>query len=580
MRRIVLLIGLYCGLLAPPVLGVALGQTTATRTPTPTITRTPTPTRTSTPTITRTPTPTRTSTPTPTRTPTPTVTATPTTTPHPLPLDKTMGKVRCMTCHETHYSGESDGLLLRSSNINALCSQCHTLADVTGPAAHFDPAPTPGVLWPGGQYGSTFPQITDVTQRGYCTNCHRAHGWPDANAPTPYPTPGNAANYPMLLVDREENLCFTCHDTNGPANEKVKDDFAKTRHHPVADSEQAALSPGRAVECTDCHNVHQARFGAHNYALVASSTRNTVSPPITRVTGVQVDYAGLTNFQAPLSGDYVAMANDGRCCNSVAGTTCRDPIVSCATDAGCSAYTPYLTCTTGAAYEYQICFKCHSSYFWGAGTPPNGLSPNGTVNNPVETNAAQEFSPNNKSGHPVVTGLDNYPNSTAVSGKKGLLAAALKAPWNVNVGSQTMMCSDCHNTDAATPAAQGPHGSAAQFMLRGANATNWPDVSLSSFNSSWCANCHTDSAGEPHNDSHHQSLRCYNCHSVIPHGGKMSRLIADRDGAMPARYAWSNNVSNVYVYSFTKSGNYSKEDCRTSCGEHSSGSSATMENWD
>ncbi len=60
----------------------------------------------------------------------------------------------------------------------------------------------------------------------------------------------------------------------------------------------------------------------------------------------------------------------------------------------------------------------------------------------------------------------------------------------------------------------------------------------------------------------------------------MSRLIADRDGSMPARYAYNNDKTTVYIYSYTKAtGSYGTGNCRTSCGEHSSGSSSSMENW-
>jgi predicted CXXCH cytochrome family protein len=110
------------------------------------------------------------------------------------------------------------------------------------------------VLWPGGQYGSTFPQVTDTSRRGYCVNCHQPHGWPDsANI---------SQDYPKLLVDREENLCFTCHDSNGPASTDVKGQFDKgvdgaiVYHHPVNDTEQPQY--GRSVECVDCHNPHRA----------------------------------------------------------------------------------------------------------------------------------------------------------------------------------------------------------------------------------------------------------------------------------------------------------------------------------
>ena len=243
-----------------------------------------------------------------------------------------------------------------------------------------------------------------------------------------------------------------------------------------------------------------------------------------------------------------------------------------------TAYSGNYLPVASATYDYQICFKCHSSYAWGTGTVPNGLSPNGSVSTPVQTDAAQEFNPNNKSGHPVVTGLDNYPNSSVVGGKRGLLAAAMKAPWNVNLGTQTMMCTDCHNTDSSTPAAQGPHGSASQYMLRGANAANWPAVTLSNISTSWCANCHNDSAGAPHTEGNHKtgSVYCYTCHIVVPHGGKVSRLIvtSGTGSAMPARYAYNNNKANTGITQFTKSatGSYSENNsCRTSCGHHSGG---------
>lgn len=435
-----------------------------------------------------------------------------------LPLGSATGNVLCQTCHEVHFSPSNDGSLARLTDRRALCTDCHTLADTTTPARHLNP--TLSALWPGGQYGTTFPAITNAALRGACENCHQPHGWPVATAPS--------TAYPKLLVDHEENLCFTCHDTNGPAATNVQTDFTKLRHHPVLDSEQAA---GRGVECSSCHNPHKAIAGSHTYATTANLSRNLVSNVLRGADGVAFNYTGLTNFQTVPAGAYT-----------------------------------YIPKSTGATYEYQICFKCHTGYAWGAGTPPNGLSPNGSVATPVETDAAQEFSPMNKSGHPIMTGLNNYPNSTT---PKPLAAAALKAPWNTNMGNQTMMCSDCHNTDASSPAAQGPHGSAYQFMLRGPNAANWPNVVLSTgYSTSWCANCHNNSAGMPHTHEQHRVRRCYECHIVIPHGGKLSRLIADGDSPnMPARYAYNNNPSLVQTTGYTKrtTGNYTKSNCGAKC---------------
>jgi len=585
-----------------------------------------------------------------------------------LPLEKTTGLLRCETCHDLHFASASDGSLARMTN-STLCVQCHTLANTTTPAAHFNTSS--GVLWPGGQYGSTLPTNTVASDRGSCVNCHQPHGWPDNLNPTNH--------FPLLMVERfdrfddrtdpagAENLCFTCHDADGPAVKKVQPDFAKRYHHPIADTEQ---TPGRSVECRDCHEVHQALANSHNYTNTATSARNLASNPLKGVSGVAVSYTGLTNFTMPMLNRY--------------------------------------TSTNSAVYEYQICFKCHTAYDYagyntgnasftsasvtitGTGTAwttnllgswiirsndftsyvitnvvsatslqvkpaytgtttngqgyliwrnPPGLTAiyptntanftnnstlvrgNGTVwhagfvgswinlsNNPAAvykivavanatnltifpayagtnvatqnysisggTDLAQEFSPYNASGHPVVTGLNSYSNSTT---PKAMVAAQMKAPWNVNLGTQTMMCSDCHDattTNYVASAAQGPHGSAVQYMLRGPNGANWPNVILSSgFATSWCANCHNNSAGEAHSRSDHSARRCYECHIVIPHGGKLSRLIADGNSLnMPARYAYNNNTNLVQVTGFTKkaTGSYTKSDCGAKCatGDH------------
>jgi len=252
---------------------------------------------------------------------------------------------------------------------------------------------------------------------------------------------------------------------------------------------------------------------------------------------------------------------------ATSGTLSGSPVTFTGT-ANPGNYAPVATAT----YEYQVCFKCHSGYAWLPGNPPNGLSPNGTATNPVETDCALEFSPMNMSGHPVVTGLDNYTNSIAVGSpaKRGLQPAALRAPWNVNVGQQTMMCIDCHNTDAASPGAQGPHGSAAQFILRGTNANNWPNVTVANIGTSWCMNCHNDTRNGGHSGNH-SGRACYACHIVVPHGGKMSRLLGSQTG-MPARYAYNNTLTTMGLTAITKSATngYSSSNCG-GCNQHNGG---------
>lgn len=398
----------------PTVTLTRTATSTATTTPTgPTGTPTQTPTRTPT----RTSTPTATSTRTATATGTPTIVGTPTITPIPLglPLDKTMGMVRCSTCHDAHYQGAGNGMLLRSGNVNALCTDCHTLADTTTPAAHLNPST--GVLWPGPRYGTLFPPVTDATQRGFCTNCHQSHGWPDGANPT--------QDYPTLLVNREENLCYACHDGNLSAKNLLLQ-FTKSYRHPTADysgrhtwteggTPAAFGTVNRHAECEDCHNSHVA--SADPTAPVAPTASNAIRG---------VGRVAVTNGAAGTLPTY----------------TYRGP-----------------TDTTAPVAEYQMCFKCHSSWT----TQPAGQS-----------DTAVQFSSNNPSYHPVeAPGKNTNVNPNAfVNG------------WS---GPSTMYCGDCHTSDDVT--VRGPHGSQYRYLLKQPSFASSSRRTMAS--TELCFNCHS-----------------------------------------------------------------------------------------
>lgn len=218
-----------------------------------------------------------------------------------LPLDPN-GRIACQTCHQPHDAATDDGSLLRGADRTGLCVECHTLADTATPASHFDPGST-GALWPGGQYGSTFPAITDSTQTASCGSCHLAHGWPDSASP--------ADDYPRLQVDFEESLCETCHD-GSPASTDVRTDFLKASAHPltlasgVHQPGEAAIVTDRHVECSDCHGPHDAT--------------------------ARVDLPGAATSPRPASGPLAGVVGV-----SLAGTEV-DP----------------------ADYEYELCFRCHA----------------------------------------------------------------------------------------------------------------------------------------------------------------------------------------------------------------------------
>jgi hypothetical protein len=157
-----------------------------------------------------------------------------------------------------------------------------------------------------------------------------------------------------------------------------------------------------------------------------------------------------------------------------------------------------------------------------------------------------------------------------------------------------MTCTDCHSGDAAAPAAQGPHGSAATFMLRGANKT-WPGAftlrtsGTNPYNQGagtaaglFCLNCHPLRTGTTwqnnvHSQGNHSSYACTRCHIVVPHGGKVSRLIAAKKSAsastLPARY---DGATASQVLEFVKASGpntYDTPNCAASCatGTHPTG---------
>jgi cytochrome c2 len=262
----------------------------------------------------------------------------------------------------------------------------------------------------------------------------------------------------------------------------------------------------RHVTCADCHDSH-----------MAGKTKRTPGPNTGTIAATSPLYgASGARFSATLPANWVAPA--------AANMQFVNP----------------------ATAEYQICFKCHSSWAWGTGTPPA----TGTPSTLAGTDIAMEFNPNNKAGHPVVA---------SNTGAKALAATQLIAPWNTGAGTQTMTCSDCHNTDAASTSAQGPHGSAVRFMLSGTNKA-WPYTvagattgtlfrlsTATATSGLFCLNCHPvpNSAGS---NSLHRNTNltggqhgsnanipaCTSCHIRIPHGGKVSRLLVTTNA--PARY--------------------------------------------
>jgi predicted CXXCH cytochrome family protein len=328
----------------------------------------------------------------------------------------------CEQCHTMHGDGPVVyGKALRGPNENSLCDRCHdtpwaggSYAGTSLYAGASHGAGT-GTVWP----GPDPPPRTEAGAAGKCVNCHDPHGWSD-----------NAGYIPALAVAREEALCLACHD-GAPATTNIGADLNKPYRHPVTtytgrhkgplESQPAdfAVSPqdNRHSECADCHDPH-----------VATADRS--GPP-----------AAPALSRSNLGVSRVLVQN---------GAPGMRPTYSFAAGSD--------TLTVPVA-EYQLCFKCHSSWT----TQPTG-----------QTDLALELNPANASYHPV-----------EAQGRDATIAAGAFVPgWSA---TSLTRCGDCHGSDFAG-APRGPHGSSYRYLLaRPYEASSQPRLMTSD---EACFSCH------------------------------------------------------------------------------------------
>ena len=274
----------------------------------------------------------------------------------------------------------------------------------------------------------------------------------------------------------------------------------------------------RHTECTDCHNPHRTTknrlFNAnaatpdaagthkHNIAITDTTAHSNIASGSLRGNfGVEPVYPA-ADFSTPgIPSTFTVKRGD--------------PGMSVLSDIG-QAY---------VTREYQVCLKCHSNYAYdtpdllgyAGGTPTTTNGFNIYLNTAMEVQApalhkgaplstsdsgayAPTYSANNyRSWHPVidVTGR-------TVANRGNASANLWRSPWNGSdtdgpnailrvtggaVGNLTMYCSDCHGSvnniaNGVVPDGNGsvgawtedgkpwgPHGSAANFILKGPSST-------------------------------------------------------------------------------------------------------------
>jgi len=557
-------------------------------------------------------------------------------------------QLQCTACHDPHIrdtveanikflrlqrfqsSEPVSGIFNKTADI--ICLACHEKDGWTG-SAHANSAVADEIYAPAASTLREFPANLPVW-RAACLNCHDPHAVQGTRRLVREGTDS-------LAVPKQggnsaiEQGCYQCHSSTGAvlvnqgnANFEVPDvalDFASLRHMPIAEQPEvhdigtaAATTPGkdflesrsllgtggsqnRHVECTDCHNPHRViknrqfndtpivadAAGTHEHQAGTLHT-NIASGVLKGSWGVEPEYGSSAFLTTPTSFDLKR------------GT----PPVGASTAASNSWVTR----------EYQVCFKCHSTYGYNT-APQLGLSAGGT---PTNTNAltrytdqAMEFqAPLADRGEPGGEHRSWHPVTESTGRTTGIRQANANnwlTPWNNSsfIGTQTMYCSDCHGSETAgntvVPSGGedgrtwGPHGSSFDFILKGPwnSQTGGPGTS-----DHLCFKCHsynayaTDSGpdapsgfgGDGDQNLHKMHadkldfMRCTWCHVAVPHGWKNKAFLVNLndvgpEAGLPTGTQVRNNTTAGYtaepyylnamlkIRTFATSGNWQESNC-------------------
>lgn len=188
-------------------------------------------------------------------------------------------QLQCTACHDPHDNTYGQFLVM-DNTASSLCTACHDRENWINSSHARSTASLDrtGGLWPNTDYAT-------VGENG-CENCHRPHA--------------AGSNERLLLFAFEEDNCLDCHDGT-VASADIASVLAKPYRHGVQDytgvhdaAEDFTLERvPKHVECSDCHNAHQANGSpSPGGGVVSGSTRGVsgVSAAGQSVTSAQYLY--------------------------------------------------------------------------------------------------------------------------------------------------------------------------------------------------------------------------------------------------------------------------------------------------
>ncbi|MCL5040787.1 MAG: Ig-like domain-containing protein [Firmicutes bacterium] len=464
-------------------------------------------------------------------------------------------RVECVSCHNSHTVTATNKTSNPANTTAVLsgvdfCLGCHGTAG-SRPAAggtvpytvSFEPRSITtnngnnGDGWDKSTYKNSAHFLKGIT----CGDCHSSHG----------------SDYSLLLnrpedTDTVSGLCLSCHDGSRADAPNVKPDLTQTGspspdryRHPTlyvsgqhSDTEDYATlyaSGKRHAECVDCHDPHN--------ELPRTTTVNppAAPPPLQNVSGVEVTFGTKTWADWESTGP--------------APMTFIKPI----------------------QYQYQLCFKCHSSYAFGSNPP----TPGGSIQ---QTDTPKEFNPNNPAYHAVVGTSKiqtfTYNSQTYYYGK----FTGTDSNGNAMTATTRLYCEDCHRSSSS--GLKGPHGSSYWYILRGPwtrstgaegiGGTGGPNTS-----NHLCFFCHDynfyaagvdggsatvrsafSNSSNYNLHRKHKERGCTSCHSAVPHGWKTRSLLTETTD--PAPYS---DGSWLKIRTWRSPGGWQQMDCdHSQCG--------------
>ncbi len=518
----------------------------------------------------------------------------------------------CSVCHSTAQgtrraiTGQGGDFFTSKSSAHGTltgtnsqaCSVCHANSTHKGGVVALKNADT-GVTV---AFDKTVATAADL--KTVCLSCHDANGATvyGTNALSPFAaagdikSPTNITQYWAATGGAHDTkmVCMNCHGNSQATTDALKYNIhASGKKKILQDAGYNVVNPNNY--CFNCHNSASTdpnKSSKNIFGEFALANKHTTAKCFDCHGDENNSLDSMHSLRAGTQ-----TAGSGVIATNLSNATGRSMTWSTSKWSGASAVSTLASNTVTS--EYQICFKCHAAL--GTGITPeinNTSAPYTAGTAGALTNLALEFNPNNASGHPVVTGLNNYPNSAA---PKALTAGKMKAPWNVNLGTQVMTCSDCHATDSA--ASKGPHGSSVKWMLAGTNKA-WPYTAAASNGTSsgtlfrvatyatgngtkdglFCLNCHTVTAsnnwhsnGDVTGGQHGSNaiMACASCHIRVPHGGKISRLLQTTNAPGRYRSSGSTATSSFDFWGSTasriKGSTFSSSNFNSSCNQHNSG---------